>query len=105
MSGTGVVADGVEWPDGTVTIRWRGEHTSTVVWPSLAAVEAINGHDGATRIVWDPPPTVGRVTVTVDTRRVRAAVGDELSRQARSVSRDFRRAARDMERAARRMRR
>jgi hypothetical protein len=56
ISGTGVVAHGVQWPDGTVTIRWcAGEHHSTVVWDSLEAVEKIHGHGGATTIEWGQP--------------------------------------------------
>jgi hypothetical protein len=51
-SGTGRVADGVLWPDGTVTIRWRGEHQSTVNWDNLESAERVHGHGGATRIVW-----------------------------------------------------
>ncbi len=51
VSGTGVVADGVIWPDGTVSVRWRGEHPSIVFWRSLDSVKVIHGHDGATRIV------------------------------------------------------
>jgi len=52
ISGTGIVADGVVFPDGACVIRWRGERQSTVVWPSIEDVEAIHGHGGATRIVW-----------------------------------------------------
>jgi hypothetical protein len=52
-SGTGHVADGVVWPDGTVTVRWRGERKSTVNWDRLDDAEAVHGHGGATRIVWD----------------------------------------------------
>ncbi len=53
VSGTGVVAEGVEFSDRTVVIRWIvGEHQSTVVWPDIAGPEAIHGHGGATRIVW-----------------------------------------------------
>lgn len=52
ISGTGIVADGVVFPDGVAVIRWRGERQSTVVWPSIEDVEAIHGHGGATRIVW-----------------------------------------------------
>lgn len=53
ISGTGVVAEGVEFTDRTVIIRWTtGQHRSTVTWESIAAVEAIHGHGGATRIVW-----------------------------------------------------
>lgn len=50
-SGTGTVADGVEFPDGTVVIRWRGGHRSTVVWDSMASAYAVHGHDGRTRFV------------------------------------------------------
>ncbi|WP_245727153.1 hypothetical protein [Streptomyces longwoodensis] len=53
VSGTGRVADGVLWPDGTVSIRWRGNRPSTVHWDRLGDAEAIHGHQGATRIVWD----------------------------------------------------
>lgn len=51
-SGTGRVADGVVWPDGTASIRWRGDRPSTVHWDRLADAVAIHGHGGATRIVW-----------------------------------------------------
>lgn len=52
VSGTGVVADGVLWPDGTVTVRWRGSRPSTVHWNGLDDAEAVHGHGGATRIIW-----------------------------------------------------
>ncbi|CAL9606944.1 hypothetical protein SUDANB95_05508 [Actinosynnema sp. ALI-1.44] len=51
-SGTGRVADGVLWPDGSATLRWRGEHRSVAHWDSLASAEIVHGHGGATRIVW-----------------------------------------------------
>lgn len=53
VSGTGLVAEGVEFSDGRVAIRWvTGEHRSTVTWDSIEAVQAIHGHGGATRIVF-----------------------------------------------------
>lgn len=59
VSGTGPVADGVEFPDGTAVVRWRdldgpadGVVPTTVVFPSVEAVEALHGHAGATRLVW-----------------------------------------------------
>lgn len=51
-SGVGVVADGVLWPDGTVSIRWRGPKPSVVFWEDLAHAEAVHGHGGHTRFVW-----------------------------------------------------
>lgn len=61
LSGTGIVADGVEFPDGTCAMRWRevtGEHydrgvrATTVIFANATAVEALHGHNGATQLVW-----------------------------------------------------
>jgi hypothetical protein len=53
ISGTGVVAEGVEWADGRVSVRWIvGEHRSTVAWESIESVEAIHGHGGKTELVF-----------------------------------------------------
>ena len=68
ISGTGVVADGVEFPDpftvefpdgvreelpaGWVRLTWRGELSSTVLWASADVAEKVHGHNGATRLVW-----------------------------------------------------
>lgn len=53
ISGTGDVADGVLWPDGTASVRWRGEHPSVVFWDrGRQSVEEIHGHQGRTEIVW-----------------------------------------------------
>ena len=66
MSGTGVVAEGVEFTDGTSVVRWLqtatarahdGVKPTTVVFPDAAAVEALHGHGGATRLVWDDQPS------------------------------------------------
>jgi hypothetical protein len=56
VSGTGTVADGVAWPDGTVSIRWRGDRPSTVSWDCLEHAEFVHGHHGATRFVWASTP-------------------------------------------------
>jgi hypothetical protein len=56
VSGTGVVADGVQWPDGQAAIHWRGEHRSTVVWDAVANAVRVHGHGGATRLVWIDEP-------------------------------------------------
>lgn len=52
VSGTGTVADGVVWPDGTVTIRWRGHRASTVQWARIEDAIDVHGHGGATRFEW-----------------------------------------------------
>lgn len=54
VSGTGVVALGVVFPDGHAVMRWIvGEYQSTVTWESVGAIEAIHGHGGHTRLVWE----------------------------------------------------
>ncbi len=57
VSGTGVVAQGCQFDDGTVVVRWllrAGSSTrpTTVVHEDISNVEALHGHGGATEIVW-----------------------------------------------------
>lgn len=55
VSGTGVVADGMVFPDGRVVSRWRGTTTGVaqfMIWDRLADVTRIHGHGGRTEIVW-----------------------------------------------------
>ena len=55
VSGTGTVAEGVQWSDGAVAVRWRGRWPATSVWESgLDAVLAVHGHGGATVVRWLP---------------------------------------------------
>jgi len=59
-SGTGVVAEGVEFTDGRAALRWRGEWPSTVAWDDVELIVGVHGHSGATEIRWiDPEPHVG----------------------------------------------
>jgi hypothetical protein len=65
VSGVGQVAEGVEWSDGTVSLRWKGETSSTTFWQAgIAAVEAVHGHGGATEVLYlagsSSPPSVRR---------------------------------------------
>lgn len=52
VSGTGTVAEGVEFADQRVVVHWLGEHGTIVVHESIGSVYAIHGHEGRTRIVW-----------------------------------------------------
>lgn len=52
VSGVGVVAEGIQFADGTCVIRWKGPTASTVVWGDVTHVERIHGHGGATRVVF-----------------------------------------------------
>jgi hypothetical protein len=51
------VAEGCEFSDGSVALRWRGDNPATAVWPDLDSVLAVHGHQGATEVRWiDPQP-------------------------------------------------
>jgi hypothetical protein len=54
ISGTGVVAEGIEFTDGVVAMRWMGQWPTSVVFHDrgMESVDAVHGHGGATRIVW-----------------------------------------------------
>ncbi|GAA1695828.1 hypothetical protein GCM10009745_47190 [Kribbella yunnanensis] len=53
VSGTGVVAEGVEWTDGSVALHWGGRYPTTTVWADgIDAVLTIHGHNGSTTIRW-----------------------------------------------------
>ncbi len=61
ISGTGAVAEGIEFSDGVVALRWivppgrsgHGFPTSVVFHDrGMESVEAIHGHNGKTKVVW-----------------------------------------------------
>jgi hypothetical protein len=58
VSGTGVVAEGCVFTDGSVALRWRGNNPATAVWPDLESVLAVHGHHGATEVRWMKPVPV-----------------------------------------------
>ena len=54
ISGIGVVAEGVEYTDGRVSMRWRTIEmpASTCDYDSIDDVLKIHGHGGSIRVVW-----------------------------------------------------
>lgn len=52
ISGTGVVAEGVEFTPGECVVRWLTETWSCVFYLSKEDVIKIHGHNGSTRLVW-----------------------------------------------------
>jgi hypothetical protein len=60
VSGTGVVAEGVEWSDGSASLRWFGSCESVAFWPrGVLGVETVHGHGGATVVRFLDPPDAG----------------------------------------------
>lgn len=52
VSGTGPVAEGVEFEDGSVAMRWRTGTASTSFYQSITDVAQIHGHGGKTEVRW-----------------------------------------------------
>lgn len=52
ISGTGKVAAGAMWPDGSASLWWNTQTTSQGFYASINDVERIHGHDGKTEIRW-----------------------------------------------------
>lgn len=58
FSGVGTVAEGVQWSDGTVSLRWRGDLPSVTFWQvGIAAIEGVHGHGGATEVLFISDPS------------------------------------------------
>jgi len=52
VSGTGIVAEGVEFSDGTVAMRWLRRPFSVAFYGSIRDVVAVHGHGGRTQVKW-----------------------------------------------------
>lgn len=53
VSGTGIVAEGVLWSGGDVSVRWLGETPCVNYWPGgIEHVRRVHGHHGKTKVVW-----------------------------------------------------
>ena len=51
-SGTGIVAEGVEFSDGSCVLHWLSQYKSHELVDSLRVVELIHGHEGRTKVVF-----------------------------------------------------
>ncbi|WP_206302713.1 hypothetical protein [Streptomyces sp. WAC 01529] len=73
VSGTGVIADGAEWPDGTASLRWRGEHPKIdFADRGVTTLHFVHGHSGATEVEYleDEPADAPVLDAPVALRRV-----------------------------------
>lgn len=52
VSGTGIVAQGIQFDDGTCAMRWLTAKASTAVYDNIIDLESIHGHGGKTVIQW-----------------------------------------------------
>ena len=52
ISGTGRIAEGVQYANGWCSMMWLTEYFSLVTYPGIDHVEKIHGHNGLTRIIF-----------------------------------------------------
>ncbi|GAA1583263.1 hypothetical protein GCM10009804_44660 [Kribbella hippodromi] len=74
------MAEGCQFTDGSVALRWRGDNPATAVWPNVESVLAVHGHQGATEVRWIEPADAPAGDVLHDVRP-----GAPSSRPARST--------------------
>lgn len=56
-SGTGLVAEGVQFSNGQVVIHWLSQLEAINVYGNALVLERLHGHDGSTLVEWlDPNP-------------------------------------------------
>lgn len=65
VSGTGFVAEGIEFSDGRVVLHWLTGGDGLAIYPSLAEAQRIHGHNGATAFEWIDTETSGRAVAAV----------------------------------------
>lgn len=52
VSGVGAVAEGCEFTNGVCALTWLTRFRSVAMYQSIKELEAVHGHEGATRVVW-----------------------------------------------------
>ena len=55
VSGTGIVAEGIQFSTGKCVLAWVTQYRSVAVYDSIEELEAIHGHDGRTSVEWCNP--------------------------------------------------
>lgn len=53
VSGTGEVAEGAQFSDGTCVMRWLTKTTSKGMYATVEDIALIHGHQGRTKVVFD----------------------------------------------------
>lgn len=53
VSGTGRVAEGVEFSDGSIAVRWLSHTACTNMYANVKQLMLIHGHGGRTRVVFE----------------------------------------------------
>jgi hypothetical protein len=75
-SGTGAVVEGVQFSDGSVSVRWMTHLSSWCLYRSIEEAVEIHGHGGSTDLVWvDFDPSDPRLYASENVRWFRVPHG------------------------------
>lgn len=61
VTGTGQVAQGVEFDDGTISLRWFGVRASTNNYACIDDVISVHCHGDKSEVVWHDQTVLGKV--------------------------------------------
>lgn len=53
VSGTGIVAEGIEFSNGMCAMCWLTAMHSVAVYPNVRQLEAIHGHNGRAKVAFE----------------------------------------------------
>lgn len=52
VSGTGYIAEGIEFHDKQCVLSWFGKYHALGIYPSAKQLLKVHGHEGRTIIIW-----------------------------------------------------
>ena len=55
VSGTGKVAEGVEFDNGKIAMQWLSHKPSVTIFDNIKHLKDLHGHKGKTIVVWVDP--------------------------------------------------
>lgn len=64
ISGTGVVAEGVQFSNGKCAMSWLTNLSSVAIYDDMETLEKIHGHGGSTIIIYDLSEIAGNLNVS-----------------------------------------
>jgi len=57
VSGVGIIAEGCEFEDGSVAMKWLSHKSTITFFSNIKHLKDLHGHGGKTKVMWvDPDP-------------------------------------------------
>ncbi len=67
VSGSGIIAEGVEFANGQCALHWLTRFESIGIYPTRQILMQIHGHDGATVLVEEPKDVAAFIQLVTKT--------------------------------------